>query len=427
MNSISIIELGAYQFPSSADLSILTKPVIIPDEGITLRNPLVIQPLEGADSAPDGSPTEYTHRRYQRFFNTDAGLVWFESLAVTEDGRSHPSAAWITRKNLDTYKKLVFQLKEAHPDTVFVAQLTHAGRFSKPHGYPEPIIATRNPHQNGRQKVSSDHPLVTDEYLDRLTEHFVTAANLCKEAGFDGVDVKACHGYLFSELLSAFNRDGRYGGSFENRARMLLQTIEAIKTQQGNDLLVSGRICHSDTAPYPFGFGMKADGSMTPDYAEPIRLVKEMHTRGVNLVNVSTSRVTVNLEATSLTKDDLPSDAPESYFNRFYQGTKTLAHACPEVLFVGSGYTQLKHQAPQIAAAALANGDVGLVGFGRMANACPDFIKDLAAGNGEGAAARKVCTLCGNCYKLLRAGRPTGCPTRDTDVFLPLLLEVLKK
>lgn len=427
MNSISIIELGAYQFPSSADLSILTKPVTVPGEGITLRNPLVIQPLEGADFAPDGSPTEYTHRRYQRYFGSNAGLVWFESLAVTEDGRSYPSASWITPKNLDAFKRLVHPLKEAYPDTVFVAQLTHAGRFAKPHGSPAPVVATHNPHYNSRVPLVPGYPVVTDEYLDRLTEHFVMGAELCRQAGFDGVDVKACHGYLLSELLSAFNREGRYGGCFENRARMLLQTIEAIKAQQGNDLLVSSRICHADATPYPFGFGVKTDGSLEPDYTEPIRLVNKMHARGVNLVNLSTPRVTVNPEATKLTEADLPSDAPDSYFNRFYQGTKALTAACPAVLFVGSGYTQPKHLGPQIAAAALANGDVGLVGFGRMANACPDFIKDLAAGNGKGAAARKVCTLCGNCYKLLRAGRPTGCPTRDTGVFLPLLLEVLER
>lgn len=96
-------------------------------------------------------------------------------------------------------------------------QLTHSGRYSKPEGVAAPMIAYRDPLLDPPVKVTDDGPVVSDEYLDGLVDIYVQAAKLAKEAGFDGVDIKACHRYLFSELLSAFTREGKYGGSFENR------------------------------------------------------------------------------------------------------------------------------------------------------------------------------------------------------------------
>lgn len=420
--------IGGHELPYSEDLSALRKPLSIEGpSGATLcslKNSLSIQPLEGADSTPDGAPGPYTRHRYERFLASGAGLLWAESIATTEDGRSSSHALWITRENLDSYKRFIGELKELYPDVPIIAQLTHAGRFAKPHDVPAPIIAMPNPHYDGRQKVDMDHQLVSDDYLDRVSESFVSAASLCREAGFDGVDVKACHGYLFSELLSCHTRPGRYGGSFENRSRMLLQTLSAIRQEEGDGFLLASRICHADTIPYPYGFGMSEDGSLAYDNREVLQLVEELRRVGVRLVNVSVGRVSVNPAHTELAPDQIPTDSNEDLFNRFYAGTRELAHAFPDMHFVGSGYTLLRSEAPYVAAGALANGDASIIGFGRMALAYPGFA--LAMMKGEIDSSR-LCTLCGNCYKLLRAGRPTGCPTRDRETYLDLLKEVLGK
>jgi len=264
---------------------------------------------------------------------------------------------------------------------------------------------------------------VDDDYLDRVSESFVRGADLCRQAGFDGVDVKACHGYLFSELLSARSREGRYGGSFENRARMTLETIRAIKSEQGAGFVVACRICHADTVPYPYGFGMKEDGSLDYDPTETLRFVGALHDAGVNLVNVSVGRVTVNRDYWPAGVE-LPRDTNEDLFNRFYQGAKTLSYAFPDMRFVGSGFTLLRENAPHVAAGALAAGDVGIAGFGRMALAYPGFAQAMMEGTLD---EKRLCTICGNCYKLLRALEHTGCPTRDTETYLPLLRQVLGK
>jgi len=415
--------IGGHAFPCAASTAALGRPVSIPGERITLKNAISVQPLEGQDGTEGNAPGDYTRHRYRRFFESGAGLVWLESLAFETDALSGPNALMITQKNLDAYKRFVDELKDAHPDVAFIAQLTHAGRFAQPEGRPAPVIATFNPHYDGRVKVDPDYPVVSDEYLDRVQESFVKGAELCRQAGFDGVDVKGCHGYLFSELLSARSREGRYGGSFENRTRLLVETIRAIKAQQGAGFVVASRICHADTIPYPYGFGMAEDGSFDYDPAETLRLVGALHDAGVNLVNVSVGRVTANA-AYLPAGTPIPQDTNEDLFNRFFQGARLLSEAFPDMRFVGSGFSLLRGDAPLVAAGAVESGAVAVAGFGRMALAYPGFADAMMNGAFDPAL---TCTVCGNCYKLLRALEPTGCPTRDKDTYLPLLRQVLGK
>ena len=415
------MQIGGHEFPYSEDTSILGRPVTIPGDDVTLKNAISVQPLEGQDGLEAGAPGEYTRQRYHRFFESGAGLVWAESIATREDGLSGPHALLIEDANLDDWKRFVDELKDAHPDVVLLAQLTHAGRFAQPHGKPEPVIASFNPHYDGRVKVPADYPVVDDDYLDRVGESFVHAADLCHQAGFDGVDVKACHGYLFSELLSCRTREGRYGGSFENRTRLPRETIQAIKAQQGHGFIVASRICHADTVPYPYGFGMAEDGTLAYDHTETLRFVADLHDAGVNLVNVSVGRVTVN---PAFFEGDIPADTNEDLFERFRSGVAALSHAFPDMAFVGSGFSLMREHAPNVAAGTVANGDAAIAGFGRMALAYPGFADDMIAGRFD---AKRACTVCGNCYKLLRALEPTGCPTRDRETYLPLLKQVLGK
>ncbi len=416
--------IGGHEFPWSEDTSLLGSPVSIPGSRITLKNRIVAQPLEGCDATPDGAPHELTRYRYRRFLEGGAGLIWVESTAAQEEGRGNPHSLWIHEANLDSWKRFIDELKTDYPDAAIIIQLTHSGRFSAPQGKPAPIIAQFNPHYNGRVPLPEDYPVASDDYLDRTREAFVHAAELCHEAGADGVDVKGCHGYLFNDLLSAHTREGRYGGSFENRARLLLETIEAVKAHEGSDFIVASRICHADTIPYPYGFGMASDGSFTYDHSETLELVRELEKRGVSLLNISVGRPTVNVDYWNHPAEEAPTDTNEDLFARYYEGAALLAHAFPQMLITGSGYTLLKDQAPQVAAGAIAAGNVGLVGFGRQALAYPGYADAAIAGEIDG---KRACNICGHCYTLLRAFAPTGCPTRDRDHYLGYLREVLAK
>ena len=193
-----------------------------------IENRVVFQPMEGCDCNEDGSPHQLTIDKYLRAARSGAGLVWFEANAVCPEGRTNPRQMMLTRENIESFKALVrdmreIALRECGIRQVLILQLTHSGRQSI-----KPMIAYRNSVYEERRPVGDDC-IVSDEYLDTLPEKYAESTRLAIEAGFDGVDVKSCHGYLFQELLSAFNRPGEYGGSFENRTRLYLDSVRAVK------------------------------------------------------------------------------------------------------------------------------------------------------------------------------------------------------
>ena len=181
--------------------------------GMQIPNRILLQPMEGCDCNEDGGPSELTIEKYRSAARSGAGVIWFEANAVCPEGRTNPRQMMLTRENLPTFKALVQELRQIARESqgispVLILQLTHSGRQSI-----TPMIAYRHPLYEAR-RPATDEQVVTDEYLDTLPALYATSAILAMEAGFDGVDVKSCHGYLFQELLSAFGREGKYGGSF---------------------------------------------------------------------------------------------------------------------------------------------------------------------------------------------------------------------
>ncbi|MBR5447737.1 MAG: flavin oxidoreductase/NADH oxidase, partial [Clostridia bacterium] len=251
---------------------------------VKLPNRVCFQPMEGCDCLEDGTPSELTVQKYIKAAKSGAGLVWFEANAVCPEGRTNPRQMMLTRENLPEFKKLLSDMREIAAEEmnvspVFILQLTHSGRQSI-----RPMIAYRNPVYEERRPVSDDM-IVTDEYLDSLPAKYAESARLAVEAGFDGVDVKSCHGYLFQELLSAFDREGKYGGSFENRTRLYLDSIRAVKEAVSENCLITTRLSVSDMVKKPYGFGTDEDGNL--DLTEPDRLLKLLTDEGICMLNVT--------------------------------------------------------------------------------------------------------------------------------------------
>jgi 2,4-dienoyl-CoA reductase (NADPH2) len=263
----------------SSDLSPISRPVKIGSK--IAPNSMAILPMEGCDSNPDGSPSDLVTRRYNRFNSGGAGLIWYEACAVVHKGKANPLHMYLNRANAGAFAALI---KENCAETaksygsdhnpVRIIQLTHAGRYARPDHAPEPIIAYHDPLLDLRSGIDKNYPLVTDEFLDELQEDFVQSAILARDAGFDGVDIKACHRYLVSELLASHTRAGKYGGSFENRTRFLVETIRNIRKAVGDDFIIASRFNAFDAHPYPYGFGADKDDDTKPDMAEPLALTK---------------------------------------------------------------------------------------------------------------------------------------------------------
>jgi 2,4-dienoyl-CoA reductase (NADPH2) len=403
----------------SDDFSVLAKPIDVKGENLRLKNAVAIHPMEGFDSEPDGSPSELTERRYLRFAESDAGLYWFEAVAISHESRSNSRQLWIHEGNVEAFKRLIDKLHEITDGAPIICQLTHSGRFSRPENLPAPIISYHNPILNKPFNISADHPVVTDEYLDSLLDQYLKAARLAKQAGFDGVDIKACHRYLLSELLSAFTREGRYGGSYENRTRLYLDIVKAVKAEHGSSLTVATRLGVHDGIGYPYGFGDDREDPTKFDPTEAIRLIEDLNKLGVNLINVTmgTPYYNPHVNRPYCKGGYEPPEHPLFGLERIISGAALLKEKFPDITFIGTGYTFLRQFAPYLAAGSVGAGLISAVGFGRMAFAYEGFAKDLISGDMK---PNKCCITCGKCTELMRAYTTTGCPVRDSKVYAPI-------
>ena len=125
--------------------------------------------MEGADSTPDGSPSEMTLRRYRKIAEGGAAIMWFEAISVVPEGRSSKTQLLITKDNVDDYRRFTDELKEAglkkngHAPYL-VMQANHSGRYSNPDNKPAPLIAYRHPYLE-QFRAADDSCIVSDDYL----------------------------------------------------------------------------------------------------------------------------------------------------------------------------------------------------------------------------------------------------------------------
>ncbi len=387
----------------SDDLSPLAEPVVV--GGRAVGNRLAIQPMEGCDGTLEGRPDELTFRRYVRFGAGGAKLIWGEAAAVVPEGRANPRQLLIGEATARTLERMLKMCRDAHVDTqgqdddlLVGLQLTHAGRYS----YQRPILAQHDPILGPRTVVDRsngatagpDEPLITDDELDQLQDRFAEAAKLAFRIGFDFIDLKQCHRYLLSELLSAKTRPGKYGGSFENRTRFIRDLVVRVRDENPGRLIATRMNCY-DGIPWMMGpektgipcphetpirssWGTSENDHHTPDLTEPIRLIGMLHELGVSLVNVSMGNPYASPHITQPYEHAPPDgyETPEHPLigvDRHFRVTEAIQNAYPELPVVGSGYSWLQAFALDAGAANVRDRRVTFVGIGRGALSQPDF------------------------------------------------------
>ena len=402
-------------------------------------NRFAILPMEGWDGTPDGRPTDLVRRRWRRFGESGAGLIWGgEAVAVRPDGRANPRQLVLTRETAGDVAALRGELVDAHrarfgsdDGLVLGLQLTHSGRFSRPtDAGPAPVVAYRHPVLDGR--VGGDVEPIGDEELDELAADFARAARLAAEAGFDFVDVKHCHGYLGHELLSAVDRTGRYGGSFEHRTQFLRTVVDGIRAQAPG-LEIGVRVSAFDVMPfvagpdgrgepdasapmpYPYAFGGD-DTGLGLDLTEPCRLLDLCAELGIRLVCVTGGSPYysphVQRPAWFPPSDGYtPPEDPLVGVARMLDVTARLAASHPDLVVVGSGYSYLQEWLPNVAQAVVASGGASAVGLGRMALAYPSFPADVLSGSPIDG--RRLCRTFSDCTTAPRNGAVSGCYPLD--------------
>jgi len=423
------VKSGGYDFGFSDNVQILTKPVDV--GGQVAPNALVAHPMEGGDSDAPGAPTELTFRKYERASAGGIGMLWVEAVSVCQEGRSNPGQLYITEETLPGFKELANRIySSAMPGVrpVTILQLNHSGRYSKPEGVSAPYIAWHKPELDERLKLPADYPVVTDEYMEDLVEKFVKAVVLAKEAGFDGVDIKACHGYLLNDFFSSFDRPGKYGGSFENRTKLFLDIIEKSRDAVGDpNFIIASRINIYDALTVSRGWGSDPKDSSKVDLTEPIRLVEEMVARGTTLINVTMGNpyFVPHINRPYDLGSYFPEESALDGTHRLLHYTAILQKRVPKAKIVGVGYSWLREYSPYVAAWVLENGGASLIGYGRQFIAYPDFAKDIIE-TGR-MQKNKVCVACSKCAMLKRDVGLCGCVVRDSETYLQLYMDTYKK
>lgn len=409
--------------PYREDISVLLEKASF--GGRTTPNRLAVLPMEGADAEPAGAPSAWTLRRYRGYAAGGAGLIWCEAAAVRADGRSNRSQLLLTEETLGGFSRLVEETRAAAKkewgpghEPLLVLQLTHSGRFSRPDGTPRPLIVQNNPHLDPLRDIAPDAPLVSDGELASIRDDFVEAADLAASAGFDAVDIKACHGYLVSETLAAHSReDSRYGGSFENRTRLLLEIVHHIR-EEAPRLLLTSRLSASDIVPFPYGFGMDPDAPDRIDLGEAKALAGLLARAGVRFLALSLGipawRPHVGRPFDlPVPGGPVPAEHPLEGVARHVAAVTEIQRSSPRTAVVGAGLSWLRGLGPGVAAALVAAGRSGAFALGRGALAYPDFAADLIR-HGR-LSPRKVCTTCSLCSLLLRRQERVGCVVRDPE------------
>lgn len=414
--------------PYIADTSVLSDCVKIHRQ--TIPNRIVYQAMEGCDGTAEGRPDSLTFRRYRRFAAGGPGIIWVEATAVLEEGRANPRQLFLNPNTLDSFSRLVSAIKEEcfrnNGFEPFVAvQLTHSGRYSKPNGTPAPLIAYNNPVFEGDRPLDSAC-IVTDDYLDTVGEYLAEGARLAQKAGFDAADIKSCHRYLLCELLSAYTRPGKYGGSFVNRTRLLRETVANAVQNCSGDFVIASRLNIYDGFPYPYGFGISPDGGSTPDYAEPKALVAALADSGLQLLNLTMGNPYLNPHVNRpFSKGPyIPDEPPLQGVERLLTGIRevTAASRAPTVC---SGLSFLGGVSPHVAAACIKEGWFAFAGYGREAFAYPNIARDICSR--RELSAGHFCIACSKCSELMRAGGTTGCVVRDSEEYLPLYKQYVLK
>jgi 2,4-dienoyl-CoA reductase (NADPH2) len=417
--------------PMADDVSVLAEPV--PVAGRTIPNAMAIQPMEGCDGTADGAPGPLTFRRYERFGAGGAGLLWFEACAVVPEGRANPRQLWLHRGTRDEFARLLERSRKAAAESMgadhvpfAVLQLTHSGRYSRPVDDPKPIIAHHDPLLDADRGLPPDYPLVTDDYLEALEDSYVEAAKLAFEVGFDAVDIKACHRYLMNELLAAHTREGRYGGSYENRTRLLKNVIGKVYDAVGRDRIVTCRLGIHDSHPYPHGWGMDPDDPTKPNLDEPKRLVRELRELGMPLIDITMGNPYFNPHVNRpydrpIEGGRYPDEHPLIGVQRLVGLTREIQKHVPEIVVVGSGYSWLRNLWPNVAAGCIRDGVMRIAGLGRQAFAYPGFAKEIIQ---TGRLDRRhTCIACSSCTQIMRDGGRAGCVPFDAEVYGPIYRE----
>ena len=339
--------------------------------GAVLKNRLAKGAMTEGLATPDGLPTAALARLYTCWAEGGAGMLLTGNVIIDRDHLERPGNVVIDRPPSAEMKAALKAWAKAGTvnGTQLWMQISHAGRQTQTLVNPTPKAPSAIKLGLPGGQFGKPVPLTEAEIQD-LIQRFAIAAKAAKEAGFTGVQVHAAHGYLISQFLSprSNQRDDQWGGSLENRARFLMESVRAVRAAVGKDFPVSVKLNSADFQRGGFAFD------------ESLQVARWLEAEGLDLLEISGGSYEqprmMDMDGMEEAEDqNVPAStaAREAYFVDFAKAMKAELKTLP--LMVTGGFrtrAAMDH--------ALSTGSADLIGLGRPLCGAPYACNDLLNG-----------------------------------------------
>ncbi|MFA4835903.1 MAG: FAD-dependent oxidoreductase [Dehalococcoidia bacterium] len=351
--------------------------------GMTLKNRLIMSPMGTNMADRDGFVTEQMKRYYQERARGGVGLIIVEGACVDPVGKATPYELEISDDRfIPGLKGLVDALHQQGAKAAL--QLNHNGRLApqsvtQKQAIGPSAVPVKDWNFNPMGEGIAPREMNAADILHTI-QQFAKAAERAKQAGFDGVEIHGAHGYLVSQFLSGATNKRRdaYGGELRNRARFLIEILQATRGEVGTDYPVWCRLNAKE-------YGMENGITLQ----ETVEVSQMTQSAGAGAIDVSIY---------GASEQRIPlSGIPRGYLLRFAEVVKK-AVSVP-VIAVGRITVEVGEQA-------LREGRCDFVAVGKGLIADPELPSKAAAGHMRDIA---PCICCGTCLDEVLAGRPIRC------------------
>ena len=357
---------------SMDDITILSSPLTLPC-GLTLKNRLAKGAMTEGLADSDGSPNDGHVQLYRTWAKGGCGLLITGNVMVDGTHLERPGNVILDGHQAEDIRDrlAVWAAAGSENGCTIWMQLSHSGRQCQKKVNPQPKSASDVQLGLPGGQFARPTPMTSAE-IEALIAAFVRAATLAEDTGFSGVQIHAAHGYLLSQFLSpnSNQRSDEWGGSLENRARLLRLIVQQVKEACSDSFAVAVKLNSSDFQKGGFG-------------AEDARqVVRWLADDGVDLVEISGGTYEQprmlelgGIEPVEEIKTRASTREREAFFQAF---AADIRDDCAVPLMVTGGFRTSHGMA-----SAITEDGVNLIGIGRPLCGAPDAVNDMLAGAAE--------------------------------------------
>lgn len=349
----------------------IASPLTLPC-GATLKNRIAKGAMTEGLADEHNRATEKHVRLYRRWAEGGAGMLLTGNVQVDRRYLERPGNVVIDGPQSPEQLARLRAFAEAGTanGTHLWMQLSHAGRQTPAIVNPQPVAPSEVAVGLPGGQFGKPRALTHEEILD-VIERFAHAAGVAKETGFTGVQIHAAHGYLISEFLNprVNQRSDQWGGPLENRARLLLEVVKAVRARVGSDFPLSVKLNSSDFQK----------GGFT--HEESLQVARWLDELGLDLLEISGGNyeqpVMMDVKGLEPVYDEPVRDSTrrrEAYFLEYAADIARAVNRTP--LMVTGGFRSVDAMNE-----ALAAGEADVIGIGRPMCVDPDLPNKLLSGS----------------------------------------------